>query len=294
MYRDNFVVSLKCDGKILRELDDKVSLPFGSEYSILFKNLESRKAVVKVEIDGKDISDAKNRLVIYPNETVELDRFLSSNNKFKFIEKTKEISDHRGDRIDDGIVRVTYNFEKETTSEHIIVVDHCYPIIHYVTYPPYIVYNTCTANSTGGYVTYGVSTAEVCSNNTSVSACSQTISSASANAATCSCADNTLRGKNTASSNSVNVSAVLDEFKKDDSGITVKGSKSNQSFIEASNVDVEDKAHVICIKLSGYSSSTHKENEKPLFAQVKVQCPTCGRMVKTKNKFCPNCGTALS
>ena len=34
-------------------------------------------------------------------------------NRFRFIEKTKQISDYRGDRIDDGLVRVEFKFEKE-------------------------------------------------------------------------------------------------------------------------------------------------------------------------------------
>ncbi|MCK5019748.1 MAG: hypothetical protein KAS32_22005 [Candidatus Peribacteraceae bacterium] len=32
--------------------------------------------------------------------------------KFKFIEKTSQISDHRGDKISDGLIRITFQFEK--------------------------------------------------------------------------------------------------------------------------------------------------------------------------------------
>ena len=55
VYQDKFVVSVKVNGKVLREHDkDHVYLPFGSEYSILLKNLESRKALVTINIDGKN------------------------------------------------------------------------------------------------------------------------------------------------------------------------------------------------------------------------------------------------
>jgi len=120
VFQNNFVVSVKCDGKILREFKDNsnfVNLPFGVEYSILLKNLDSRTAVVSISIDGKDILD-NSRIIIRGNNSLELKGFKKNNkvtNKFKFIEKTDSISNHRGDRIDDGIIRVEYTFEKPIT-----------------------------------------------------------------------------------------------------------------------------------------------------------------------------------
>ena len=112
MYSSQFVVSIKSNNNIMRENKDVVYLPFGSEYSILLKNLSNRKASVRIWVDGEDILDS-NSLVIHSNATVELERFYTSNHKFKFIEKTEEISNYRGNRIDDGIVRVAYYFEAE-------------------------------------------------------------------------------------------------------------------------------------------------------------------------------------
>ena len=114
-YRKNFVVAIKHNGKILREIDEVVKLPFGSDYSVLLKNKDSRKAVVKLEIDGEDVLDG-NGIIVDPNNTVELKGFMKGStvrNKFRFIKKTKKISNYRGDRIDDGLVRVEFWFEKE-------------------------------------------------------------------------------------------------------------------------------------------------------------------------------------
>jgi hypothetical protein len=118
MYNNKLVASVKVGGKIMREQGETVYLPFGSEYSFLLKNLNSRKAQVKIEIDGEEVTGGG--LLISPNQTVDLERFILQGNldkgpKFKFIEKTEQISAHRGDRIEDGIVRISYQFEAAPT-----------------------------------------------------------------------------------------------------------------------------------------------------------------------------------
>ena len=115
MYKNNFVAVIKCNGKILREREGgSVYLPFGAEYSILIKNKDARKASVNIEVDGEDVLNG-NSLIVGGNETSEIKGFMrnmSKTNIFRFIKKTREIQNHRGDRIDDGLVRVTYRFEK--------------------------------------------------------------------------------------------------------------------------------------------------------------------------------------
>ena len=115
MYNEKLVVAVKSDGKILREYGEDVFIKFGSDYSLLIKNLNTEyKALVKVTIDGKDVLDG-NKLIIDPNSSTNLKGFLSGNkvrNKFKFIEKTKDIENYRGNKLEDGLIRVTYRFEK--------------------------------------------------------------------------------------------------------------------------------------------------------------------------------------
>ena len=114
MYKNNFVVVVKCNGQILREQGSTVYLPYGSEYSILLKNKDTRKASVGIEVDGRDALNG-NRLIIGGNSTEEVKGFMRNmrkTNRFKFIKKTREIQKHRGDKIDDGLIRVTYRFEK--------------------------------------------------------------------------------------------------------------------------------------------------------------------------------------
>ena len=113
MYNNNFVVVVKHRGKVLREsTSGVVRLPFGSDYSVLLKNKDSRKAVADVEIDGEDVATG---VIVPGNTSIELKGALNGlqvRKHFRFIRKTKEISNYRGDRPDDGLVRVEYRFEK--------------------------------------------------------------------------------------------------------------------------------------------------------------------------------------
>ena len=115
MYNNNFVAVIKSNGKILRDdSNGVVMLPFGSNYSILLKNLNTVDVVVDIEVDGENVLQGTN-LVISPNSDFELLgklKDLNKSNKFKFIHKTKQISKYRGDRVDDGIVKITYSFVK--------------------------------------------------------------------------------------------------------------------------------------------------------------------------------------
>lgn len=115
MYANKFVAAIKVGGKVLREHGDTVYLPFGSEYSILLKNLSTTRAQVKITIDGTDVLNGDS-LVVNPGN-LELERFLKEmdrGNRFKFIERTKAIEDHKGVGAEDGLIRIEYQFEKVT------------------------------------------------------------------------------------------------------------------------------------------------------------------------------------
>lgn len=112
VYSEGLVCIIKVNGKVLRENKSIVYLPFGSEYSLGLKNIGTKKAQVKISIDGKSIGNA---LILDSGHEIDLERNLSlgnSGNKFRFIEKTEQISNYRGDRIDDGLIRIEYDFEK--------------------------------------------------------------------------------------------------------------------------------------------------------------------------------------
>lgn len=267
MFKNKLIVVLKSNGKILREYGDNIHIPFGTEYSLGFKNLENRKAVAKVEIDGVDVLDSHS-LILNPNEEINLERFitngdLNNGNKFKFIKKTKEISDYRGDKIDDGIIRIEFRFEEEITV-------------------PKITYYTINNNTHLNYDT---------SKYRSVDYSKNTLNDIKKR--------RFLEGSVPYGDNFSCFSVSSTTFKSDnniqkdvDDGITVKGSISNQGFQFGYVESLEDKSYIIIFNLKGYDSSL-VQIQKPITIKTKLQCETCGKKSRSNNKFCSKCGTSL-
>jgi hypothetical protein len=260
MYNSKFVAAVKVEGKVLREQNENdgsvVYLPFKSEYSLLLKNLNSRKAVVKVSIDGTDVLYG-NSLIVKPNDSVELERFLKDMNrgeKFLFIEKTKQISDYRGDKVDDGVVRIEYQFEQEVPVITTSLWGNTPPWIVPYRYPTTI----CYSNTVGGSV-------------------------------------NHIDGSTTkfhTDSRSVKPNYMEDHYTPTDNGITVGGSDSNQKFTTGHVGALEPNSYVMTIMLRG----ENKEQlvEKPLITKMKSKCPTCGSLYRGFPKFCASCGTRMN
>lgn len=115
MYESKLAAAIKVDGKVLREFKDTVHIPFGSEYTVLLKNLNTTRAVVNVFIDGENA--VPGGLVVDPGREIDLERWikngnLSEGNRFKFIERTGSVEQHRGIGIEDGLVRIEFQFEQ--------------------------------------------------------------------------------------------------------------------------------------------------------------------------------------
>jgi len=257
VHRDNFVVVIKCDGNILREKNGYVYLPFGSQYSILLKNLDSRKAVVSIHIDGKKVTGDR-RIIVNPNDSVELEGFKEESevrNKFKFIKKTKEIIEHRGDRIDDGIIRVEINFEEKV---HEVVTTYWWPGYTYRISDNRLSY---TSAGIGNYV-----------ENADVLYCNS--GDIINNSISCSSENKLLPEPN------------------QDEGITVKGSDTNQKFVPGYVRKLEEESHVIIIRLKGINE-IKEEVIEPITTKLRLDCPTCNRRSKSNSIFCYNCGTRL-
>lgn len=269
MYANKAAVAIKVNGRVLREHKDTVLIPFGSEYSILIKNLNTRRAIFNIFIDGDNI--VPNGLVLNAGQEVDLERAIRNNNltegnKFKFIERTGAIEEHRGIKLEDGLIRIEYQFEREYPKP-------AYPNYGLTWAPTYWDHSmplmrSWTSSASSGHQHPGV-------------ACSDMTYSASVN--------------NMQVGASLSASAAPSSFNavpQNETGITVPGSKSEQKFKTVSNFAVETEKHSMIIKLLGET-----EDNKPVVAPVTVKhkpkCVTCGTTNKATAKFCSKCGTAL-
>jgi len=266
-YKDQFVVEVKADGQILRVRDGAVYLPFGCEYSILLKNLNSKKASVKVSIDGKDVLDG-NSLILDSLVTHELQGFFrgtSVKNRFRFIQKTKEIQEHRGDKVDDGLVRVEFAYEKPRP-EPIIkkIIKEVKEHHHYHHNMPYTYYGTTEWN----HMT------------------SDNVKSSGAVYSSCNSRGVVQDSLGVQSSNTINNAPNVDE------GITVKGNEMNEQYNYGMIGELEPSS-VIVISLRGMQNSPGVVIQDPITVKTKLTCSSCGLKSKSTFKFCPNCGTFL-
>ena len=120
MFNKNIVAAIQVNGKLIKEENGKVNLPFGCEYSIYLRNISNKKVSINIDIDGEDILDGSS-ILLYGKEEIKLERFVDNmkeGQKFRFIEMTSDIESFRGNKIEDSLINITYRFEKE-------IIDFC-------------------------------------------------------------------------------------------------------------------------------------------------------------------------
>lgn len=277
MYSNKFVACVKANGSVLREKGETVFLPFGSEYTLWFKNENDRKVQIEVFIDDTDVLHGR-ALLLGPGETTDLKGFVrdmygKDNRAFKFITKTQEISDFRGDKIEDGLIKIKYTFEKEKP-EPIVrnYISNHYHYDYYSQNTPYIYGNS-------GYPSPDFTTKNI-SNDVSYSAF------------------DTLGGpKATSSVSDAPISSGVTRGNargfepSNDPGITVEGSATNQSFQTGDIGVLESKTHTMIFQLKGLTET--ERVEAPITVKTKKQCTTCGKFWSGNFEYCPNDGTYL-
>lgn len=278
MYDSKMALAVKANSRVLREFEDAVYIPFGSEYSLLIKNLNSVKAMVRVWIDGTDVTDGTS-LVIGPNQSMDLERFikngnLAAGNKFKFIERTAAISDHRGNKVDDGLIRVEFEYAIQPVAytNRFNPNDWPFPRINHGPYYDQLVGNTTFGSvQTKGGVQGQMSDASAV--NCSVGASGGT----------------TTRSLGRATS--VSTQDVSYSAPQSDVGITVAGDVSDQKFTTTGWFATDGVKHVMVMRVLGEVEGTPVA--APVTVKTKPTCTSCGKVNKATAKFCSECGTGL-
>lgn len=283
MYNQKMVATIKANGKILREFNDTVYVPFGTEYSVLLKNLNTIRCIANVFLDGIDV--VPGGLVILAGQTVDLERWikngnLSEGNKFKFIERTAQIEKHKGIGAEDGLVRIEFQFERAVTHypniwNHNNTVYGNGPFGNGLQYPP-----GCRTLNVGGAM-----------RRVDISKDGWASAQAGANVDQY-CADNGIKNQSAFHNGPATMDSVQAQS-LNDAGITVAGSVSTQKFQTTNNFALLDEKHCIVLRLLG-ETADNKAVIAPVTIKTKPTCTTCGRVNKAKTKFCSECGTSLT
>jgi hypothetical protein len=286
MYSDRLAIAVKTNGKVLREFEDTVFIPFGTEYSILIKNLNTVRCSVKLSIDGEDTADG-NSFIVPANGSIEIERFLTSGNlkqgnRFKFIERTDRVAEHRGgNRVDDGLIRIEYEFEREPPKM--------------TTWPPSngnMIW-TVTSGYTNGDPNALRSRSFVGGPSAVYSANASYNLGGNAGGRGTGGRDSSARsmskgGETLCSSGNISNYASA---AANDTGVTTKGSVSNQQFVEAAHLFSDGIKHAMVVRLRGLIDAVAVA--KPVTVQQKPKCTGCGKINKATAKFCNECGTSL-
>ncbi|CAE7860275.1 rpt-4 [Symbiodinium microadriaticum] len=84
VYSNKFVMCVLLNGKPQEELaNGQVKLPFGAEYALRLRNRNNRRAVVKLYIDGENVSGGG--YVVNANDFVDIKRHHDVDRAFKFV-----------------------------------------------------------------------------------------------------------------------------------------------------------------------------------------------------------------
>lgn len=257
-------------------------MPFGSEYSILVKNLNTVRVQVNITVDDQTVIEG---LVVNPLQETEIERFVKDKNslvgnRLKFIERTPSVEQHRGVGIDDGLIRVEFQYEKTLLSNDFTVWWYNHKELEAYQRGkeegrreaqqwPNVMYFTRL---------YATDTATTTSASTTITPLFPLTSST-----TFGCNDSTV----TSSSSSQNADAVENCV-----GITVPGSISQQQFQFVAPFPLEQEKHVMVLRLLG-ETERGKVVKQPITVKTKQKCITCGHVNKVTSKFCSECGTGL-
>ena len=296
MYANKMAVAIKTNGRVLRENKDTVYCPFGAEYSILLKNLNTVRALVNVYIDGEN--QTPGGLVLNAHQEVDLQRSikngnLTEGNCFKFIERTGAVENHRGIKLEDGIVRIEYQFEMPRMSVSIAdtfwkdeswkqkIGGHPYTSGGHYGDLVNNTYGTAGAMSRSINVNGMLRSADYSSG--------ETMKAQATSATTEYFATNNIKVQSAVHDGMATMDSYLP---KNESGITVPGSKSEQKFQTAYIGTLDPQTHSIVLKILG-ETPDNEPVRKPITTKHKPKCVTCGKQNKANAKFCSECGTAL-
>jgi hypothetical protein len=266
MYSNDCVLAILHKGKVLRETNGEVHLPFGSNYKIRAKNNGLGRVKVKIKVDDTYIHPDNQVFVINSGDHLDLERMITDGNlksgpKLKFVALSNGRVQDPSNK-DNGVV--TVEFYRETVYTRPYIYDK--PLKPIEPYDGGIIYDINTTHlgsHTGG------GTFDCCT--TSTNYVNSDMSSGSIG---CSLTTNTGGGMRTKSS-------------KVSNGATVTGKKSSQKFSLTNDFATDYFPATLTLKIFGLDEPKFVKDTRNKF------CDNCGRKNRFKAKFCSQCGRKI-
>lgn len=298
VYSNRFVMCVLVNGTPLKELHDgSVLIPYGTEYSLRFRNKNDRRAVVKFSIDGEDVSGPG--FVVPANGFVDIHRYADKDQQFKAVfQESADAVDYGKNGPDPdnqmGVIVADFYFEKKALPVKEVHHHHHYPQPSQpypvwptrpnypyprkpdYPYPPHwggsVSLGGSGASSAGGGFVGGFST----------TAGTKGTLHADMSASVSSTASNDPPVIESAQAHVAQVEELPEQGKI----CTVPGSASGQKF-QSTYIDTETESTRLKLVLRG----TKKEIQVAPVSQEASYCVNCGSKKSRKSdKFCGQCG----
>jgi ribosomal protein L40E len=252
-YSNKFVVCVLVNGQIQKEKSNNVvSINFGDEYSLRFRNKNSQRAVVKFYLDGENVSG--NGYVVPANDFVDIERHHDKDRRFKFVElESEEAYDagKNGPNVDGskGLLEARFYLEKKRPIQNVEHHHHwhdTWPTLNNPYVPP-PKWGTREASRTCGGPSGHVDTP------LSIGNCAAT-------------------------------PEVRD-------GVTVEGTMSGQTF-DSVHIDLEATCTTIKVTLQGKAAKSAEQPSILIVEETvdAVYCTKCGAKRTQTANFCGKCG----
>lgn len=268
VYSSRFVLCILINGEVQKELKNgTVKIPFGSEYSIRARNKNPSRAVVKIFVDGENVSG--NGYVIPANDYIDIERHHDKDRAFKFVDLDSPDAVDAGkngpnDDKEKGTIEVRFFMEKANAFAAIApwVSPNILPKPWKNPSPfdePYILWGQSPYDSNVRCMTTGASP-----NSRSMADTKLSLQS---------CSLNTLQNQQ-----------FIAEIPATD-GCTVEGNVTGQNF-KTTYINTENDYVALRVFLQGYVTDkvyTHT-------ATAVKYCESCGAKKKKSANFCSNCG----
>lgn len=273
MYQNGLVVTIKINGKTVEEKDCKVVIPFNSEYSLMLKNRNDRKAVARIYIDGEEVTK-KGSLIIDANGSINVERFIDDmdrGKKFKFVPISDSRVDDKGDS-EKGFVEVRFQLVKPVLNNFIIHEEHIHHKHHHYDYDWYFCKPYYVDHITPFDVPVYGSPHIYCNS-------SPTISKGFGGSTM------TSNITSDVTSNVRDEAFIQDNHLIEERGATIKGSNSSQKFCYSYVGELEAQETVIRFQLIG------SRDLRIINQYVKTHCTQCGKAYDINDNYCAKCGT---